>query len=71
MARLAELLDELEDTAGPPGPPPATDGWLLVLAENIAYLVDDERRPVLAMDANAMRVLVRLAPRLPSTEGSG
>ena len=44
MARLAELLDRLEADAGPAAPVPATDGWLLVLAENIGYLVDDDTR---------------------------
>jgi adenine-specific DNA glycosylase len=44
VARLAELLDRLEADAGPADPVPATDGWLLVLAENIGYLVDDETR---------------------------
>jgi len=44
VARLAELLDRLEADAGPAAPVPATDGWLLVLAENIGYLVDDETR---------------------------
>jgi len=44
VARLEELLDRLEADAGPAAPVPATDGWLLVLAENIGYLVDDETR---------------------------
>jgi hypothetical protein len=41
---LPRLLDELEAFAGPADPPPATDGWRLVLAENVGYLVDDDRR---------------------------
>jgi endonuclease III len=42
--RLAQLLDRLEAGAGPPDPLPATDGWLLVLGENVGYLVDDRTR---------------------------
>jgi adenine-specific DNA glycosylase len=38
------LLDQLEEAGGPADPVPSADGWELVLAENIAYLVDDERR---------------------------
>src|SRR2546429_7217196 len=41
---LPVLLDELEQAAGPAGPVPSSDGWELVLAENVAYLVDDQRR---------------------------
>jgi endonuclease III related protein len=41
---LPSLLNELEQAAGPAGPVPSSDGWELVLAENVAYLVDDERR---------------------------
>jgi hypothetical protein len=39
---LPVLLDELEQAAGPAGPVPSSDGWELVLAENVAYLVDDK-----------------------------
>jgi hypothetical protein len=38
------LLGELEAVAGPPDPPPSTDGWLLVLAENVGYLVEERAR---------------------------
>jgi endonuclease III len=44
VSRLAALLDDLEEAAGPADPVPCTDGWELVLAENVAYLADDERR---------------------------
>lgn len=44
MKDLPELLDLLEDAGGSPGPVPSADGWELVLAENVAYLVDDQRR---------------------------
>jgi endonuclease III len=79
---LQALLDLLEQVSGPPEPIPSADGWELVLAENIGYLVDDGQRrrafpgigapgverielfsgarAVLALDANALRVLTRL-----------
>lgn len=41
---LERLLDVLEATIGPADPLPATDGWELVLRENVAYLVDDATR---------------------------
>jgi hypothetical protein len=44
MKDLPVLLDRLEQAGGPADPVPSADGWELVLAENIAYLVDDRRR---------------------------
>jgi hypothetical protein len=44
MRDLPVLLDRLEQAGGPAAPIPAADGWDLVLAENVAYLVDDQRR---------------------------
>lgn len=44
MTELRQLLDQLEAAAGAPEPLPSSDGWELVLAENIAYLVSDEQR---------------------------
>jgi hypothetical protein len=44
MSDLPVLLDRLEQADGPPDPVPSADGWELVLAENVAYLVDDQRR---------------------------
>jgi hypothetical protein len=41
---LQLLLDQLEAASGPAGPLPSADGWELVLAENIGYLVGDEFR---------------------------
>jgi hypothetical protein len=41
---LQLLLDQLEAASGPPDPLPSADGWELALAENVGYLVDDERR---------------------------
>src|SRR5262245_26208023 len=44
MTGLATLLDALERADGPADPVPSTDGWELVLAENVGYLVDDQTR---------------------------
>ena len=44
MRALPALLDELEEAGGPADPVPSADGWELILAENVAYLVDDQRR---------------------------
>jgi hypothetical protein len=56
---LPVLLDRLEQAGGPADPVPSADGWELVLAENVAYLVDDQLR----WDALAeLRRVVGLAP---------
>ena len=44
MTDLPVLLDRLEQAGGLADPVPSADGWELVLAENIAYLVGDQRR---------------------------
>jgi endonuclease III-like uncharacterized protein len=44
MTGLPALLDQLAAAAGPADPVPSADGWELVLAENVGYLVDDRRR---------------------------
>ena len=58
---LPALLDRLEEAGGPPGPVPSADGWELVLAENVAYLVDDRRRWQAVAD---LRRLTGLDPAL-------
>jgi hypothetical protein len=58
-SRLPVLLDQLEAARGPADPVPSTDGWRLVLAENIGYLVDDERRWQAVAE---LELLVGLAP---------
>src|SRR5439155_2980254 len=58
-APLAVLLDRLETSAGPADPVPSADGWELVVAENIGYLVDDERRWAAVAK---LRAVVGLAP---------
>src|SRR6516165_7143751 len=44
MTDLPALLDRLEAAGGPADPVPSADGWELVPAESVAYLVDDRRR---------------------------
>ena len=44
MKDLPVLLDRLEAAGGPADPVPSADGWELLLAESVAYLVDDQRR---------------------------
>jgi adenine-specific DNA glycosylase len=44
VSGLPAVLDRLENAWGAAVPVPSTDGWELVLAENIGYLVDDETR---------------------------
>ena len=41
---LPRIIDRLEAHYGGPGPPEVSDPWALIVWENIAYLVDDERR---------------------------
>jgi hypothetical protein len=53
------LLDQLEQAAGRADPVPSADGWELVLAENVAYLVDDQRRWHALAE---LRTMVGLAP---------
>jgi endonuclease III len=57
--RLAVLLNQLEMALGSADPVPSTDGWRLVLAENVGYLVDDERR---WQAVAKLEALVGLAP---------
>jgi adenine-specific DNA glycosylase len=56
---LERALDRLEAAQGPADPLPATNGWELVVRENIAYLVDDETRGRCMRD---LRRKVGLAP---------
>ena len=41
---LPDLVSRLEAFYGPPEPPAVTDPFEMILWENVAYLVDDERR---------------------------
>lgn len=59
MRDLPALLDQLEQADGPPDPVPSVDGWELVLAENVAYLVGDQRRWQALAE---LRTTVGLAP---------
>src|SRR5215472_2501193 len=59
MSALAHRLDRLEAAAGPAPAVPSADGWELVVAENIGYLVDDGTR---WQAVAALRDTVGLAP---------
>ncbi|HEY7213429.1 MAG TPA: hypothetical protein VIC28_02315 [Thermoanaerobaculia bacterium] len=52
---LQDLVSRLEAFYGPPEPPAVTDPFEMILWENVAYLVDDERRA---------RVFARLRERI-------
>ncbi len=57
---LTDLLDRLETAYGPPAPPPYRTLFELLVFENAAYLVDDERRVAVF---EALRRRVGLTPR--------
>src|SRR5881394_2646137 len=52
---LQKIMDELEEFYGRPEPPKVTDPMGMILLENVAYLVGDERREQ-ALDALRERV---------------
>jgi endonuclease-3 len=41
---VPEIIEQLRAFYGAPDPPEVTDPWEVILWENVAYLVDDERR---------------------------
>jgi len=41
---LSEIIERLERFYGKPDPPEVIDPWGMIVWENVAYLVDDERR---------------------------
>jgi endonuclease III len=44
LVPLPEIIDRLEGFYGKPDPPEVTGPWEMIIWENVAYLVDDERR---------------------------
>ena len=44
MTDFQKIIDQLETYYGPPAPPKVTDPFEMIILENVAYLVDDERR---------------------------
>lgn len=54
-----KIIDELEEFYGPPGPPKIADPLGMILLENVAYLLSDERRE---QAFNALRERVGLTP---------
>jgi endonuclease III len=41
---LPQVIEQLEALYGEPDPPDVTNPWEMIIWENVAYLVDDERR---------------------------
>src|SRR5438874_13676838 len=56
---LQKIMDELEEFYGRPEPPNVTDPLGMILLENVAYLVSDDRRE---QAFNALRERVGLTP---------
>ena len=56
---LSEVVYRLRDFYGWPDPPKVTDPLCMILLENVAYLVSDERRE---LAFNALREKVGLIP---------
>lgn len=56
---FAKIIEELQDFYGKPEPPKVTDPLGLILLENVAYLVSDERRE---QAFNTLRERVGLSP---------
>lgn len=54
-----EIIEQLESFYGPPEPPKVTDPMGMILLENVAYLVSDEKRE---QAFNALRERVGLTP---------
>ncbi len=57
---LARRIDALEKRYGAQAPPPIRDPFGLVLWENVAYLVDDEKR---ALAFTLLKKTVGLRPK--------
>ena len=60
MLALTQVITRLRKFYGGPAPPPVTDPFEQVLWENVAYLVDDEKR---ALALSALRKTVGLRPQ--------
>lgn len=56
-APLPDLIARLEALYGSPAPPTVTDPFGMVLGENAAYLVDDDRRARVFARCSALRGL--------------
>jgi endonuclease III len=44
LVRIPYIVEQLEALYGAPDPPDVTDPWEMIIWENVAYLVNDERR---------------------------
>jgi endonuclease-3 len=72
---LPQVIERLEVFHGEPDPPEAADPWEMIVWENVAYLIDDERRRE-AMAALRKRIgakpeEIRAAPAQQLLEAAG
>jgi len=63
---LPEVIEQLEAFYGEPDPPDVTDPWEMIVWENVAYLVDDDRRRQ-AMEALRVKIGIRPEQILAAT----
>jgi endonuclease III len=63
---LAKVIERLGAFYGEPDPPEITDPWEMIIWENVAYLVDDDRRQK-AMDALRDKIGIRPEQILAAT----
>jgi endonuclease-3 len=63
---LPIVIDRLESFYGKPDPPEVTDPWEMIVWENVAYLVDDNRRQK-AMDTLRAKIGIRPEQILAAT----
>ena len=69
LLSLPQVIQQLQALYGEPDPPEVTDPWELILWENVAYLVDDDRRRA-AMTVLRERVGINPAQILGRAGGS-
>ncbi len=63
---LPNVIERLGAIYGEPDPPEVTDPWAMIVWENVAYLVDDDRRQR-AMDALRAKIGIRPEQILAAT----
>ena len=63
---LPDVIERLEALYGEPDAPEVTDPWDMIVWENVAYLVDDDRRQK-AMEALRVKIGIRPEQILAAT----
>ena len=77
LLSLPQVIQQLQALYGEPDPPEVTDPWELILWENVAYLVDDDRRRAAMtvlrerVGINPAQILAAPADRLLEATGYG